>query len=222
MAGRRALFINFHGLGEPRRQLLPGEEAFWLPREILDVWLAQAAQYPQVQITFDDGNVSDFEIALPCLKARGITAQFFVCAGHLDHPGHLAVGQLRELAAAGMGIGNHGMFHRDWRSLDDPTLLQEIVDARDRLENLIGRKISRAACPFGSYDRRVLRALRQAGYERVYTSDGGWAKAKNWIYPRNSVCRSDSGAVVDHLLREKPIGFAASVRWLKRTVKRLR
>jgi hypothetical protein len=29
-----------------------------------------------------------------------------------------------------------------------------------------------AACPFGAYDRRTLRALRHAGFKRVYASDG--------------------------------------------------
>ena len=184
--------------------------------------LADAVAFADMEITFDDGNSSDYEVVLPHLLRLGIRAQFFVSVGRIGQSGYLSKDQLCEIAAAGMGLGNHGMFHRDWRSVDNPTLLQEIVDARDRLENLIGRKVSRAACPFGSYDHRVLGALRQAGYERVYTSDGGWSKAKNWIWPRNSVCHSDSSAVVERLRREKPIGLAASMRWLKRTVKRLR
>ena len=216
------LIINFHGVGEPNRPLLEGESNVWLATEVFFSLLAEAVAFADIEITFDDGNSSDCEVVLPNLLQRGIKAQFFVSVGHIGQSGYVSKEQLREIADAGMGLGNHGMFHRDWRLVDNPTLLQEIVDARDRLESLIARKVSRAACPFGSYDRRVLGALQQAGYERVYTSDGGWAKADNWIWPRNSVCRSDGSAVVDRLRREKPIGLAASMRWLKRTVKRLR
>jgi len=216
------LIINFHGIGQPNRPLLPGESDVWLDTEVFFSLLAEAVGFADIEITFDDGNSSDYEVALPRLLQCGIRAQFFVSVGCIGQPGYVSKNQLCEIAAAGMGLGNHGMFHRDWRSVDDHTLLQEIVEARDRLENLIGQKVSRVACPFGSYDRRVLRALRHASYERVCTSDGGWANAKSWIWPRNSVRRSDSSAVVDRLRREKPIGLAASVRWLKGTTKSLR
>ena len=74
---------------------------------------------------------------------------------------------VEELAAAGMTIGCHGMRHRAWRGLDDRALREELVDAKAMLEGVVDRPVTQAACPFGSYDRRVLRRLRESGYHHV-------------------------------------------------------
>ena len=87
-----------------------------------------------------------------------------------------------------MTIGCHGMRHRAWRGLDDAALREELVDAKaDARGASSARPVTQAACPFGSYDRRVLRALRGAGYRHVYTSDRGTAAPGDWLQARNSV-----------------------------------
>ena len=43
------------------------------------------------------------------------------------------------------------------------------------------RPVTEAACPFGSYDRCVLRSLRRHGYQRAYTSDPGTTRLHDWI-----------------------------------------
>jgi hypothetical protein len=53
----------------------------------------------------------------------------------------------------------------------------------------VGVAVDEAACPFGSYDRKVLRALRSAGYKRVFTSDGGSTSSRAWLASRTSVHR---------------------------------
>jgi peptidoglycan/xylan/chitin deacetylase (PgdA/CDA1 family) len=76
-----------------------------------------------------------------------------------------------------MEIGTHGMYHRDWRKIDEVALNVEIVDARRRIEDICGIAVTKAAIPFGSYDRRVLRRLRSEPFKHLYTSDGGLAEA---------------------------------------------
>ena len=53
------------------------------------------------------------------------------------------------------------MLHRPWRELGDSALHEELVDAKRILEDVVGRPVTEAACPFGSYDRRVLRRAAQ-------------------------------------------------------------
>ena len=48
-------------------------------------------------------------------------------------------------------------------------------------------KIGEASCPFGSYNRRVIGALRAADYRTIYTSDGGSGRPGAFLLPRNSV-----------------------------------
>ncbi len=180
----RSINFTFHGIGPQERFLEPGEGTVWVSTERFRSVLDAVKGRPDVRITFDDGNRSDVEIALPALLERGMTATFFVVAGRLGSDAFLTAEDLRALAAAGMRIGSHGMHHRPWREAD---LQEEVVTAKAVLEDALGQPITEAACPFGSYDRRVLKALKRAGYARVYTSDRGSAAPGEWLQARTSI-----------------------------------
>jgi hypothetical protein len=49
--------------------------------------------------------------------------------------------------------------------------------------------VESASCPFGDYDRRVLKELRRIGYRFIYTSDGGAATEAQWLRARITVRR---------------------------------
>ncbi len=182
------LILTFHGLGEPPSSVGDGEGRVWVPvdwfEEILD-----AVPDHGVKVAFDDGNASDLEHALPALARRGVTARFFPLAGRIGVAGYLSAADILALSAAGMQIGSHGLHHRDWRTLDDRELSEELTVSRETLAAIRGDEVTEAACPFGSYDRRVLRALRAAGYTRAFSSDGGTATAGAWLSARTSVHR---------------------------------
>jgi peptidoglycan/xylan/chitin deacetylase (PgdA/CDA1 family) len=214
--------LTFHGIGEARRPLDPGEDLLWLGVDQFESALDEIVGRSDVQITFDDGNASDFEHALPQLRRRGLTATFFVVAGRLGVPGFLDESGVRALADAGMGIGCHGMRHRSWRRLEEQALWEELVDARRLLEQVVERPVAEAACPFGSYDRRVLRSLRRCGYRRIYTSDRGTARSDDWVQARNSVRTGDGPGLVDHILSLKGSPPEALRRRLRLAVKRWR
>jgi len=183
----RRFNLTFHGLGAPGSTILEMERRYWLAEVAFDRILDRAMLWSDACITFDDGNLSDFTVALPQLLKRQLHGNFFVLAGRLNSPGYLGSHELRQLLAAGMEIGSHGMHHRSWRRLPEGDLRQEIVDAKARLEDLLGIPITQAACPFGEYGRAALRMLADAGFQRVYTSDRGWAKSSAWLQPRNTV-----------------------------------
>ncbi len=193
MAGSKERFINFHGIGVPPPGIDKGELDFWWDEHAflaaLDRVSISAGDYP-VLITFDDGNESDLDIALPALLERNLTASFFVCAGRVETRGYLSASAIRQLLREGMRIGSHGMHHLDWSKLDDARLQIEIVDAKRKLEDICGCEIDEASIPFGRYDRRVLRKLRTEGYSRVYTSGRGVATRDAWLKPRNTLDRS--------------------------------
>ena len=119
MVADRSINLTFHGIGDPGRRLDPGEQAVWVSRAQFLSLLACAEGREDVAITFDDGNASDLEHALPALRERGLRATFFVVAGRLGTPRFLDERGVRALAAAGMEIGCHGMSHPPWRGLDD-------------------------------------------------------------------------------------------------------
>lgn len=186
--------ICFHGIGEPRRTLEPGEGSYWVGSDAFLRILDELMTWPQASITFDDGNVSDVEHGLPALRERGLTATFFVLGGRIGSPWSLGADDLAELVSAGMAVGSHGMDHRPWRGLSPTDLSRELVDAREMIAAAAGAPVTEAACPLGRYDRHVLGELRRAGYERVHTSDRRPARAASWLQPRFSVHTGDTPA----------------------------
>jgi peptidoglycan/xylan/chitin deacetylase (PgdA/CDA1 family) len=192
MMNRTAVNVCFHGIGEPQRALEPDEDGYWVSLDAFQRILDEVSAWPSASLSFDDGNASDIELALPRLEERGLRATFFVLAGRLDGPGSLSTSDVAVLAQRGMGIGTHGMEHRSWRGMDQVEARSELVDARDQIAAAVGMPVTEAALPFGLYDRRALSQLRVAGYEHVLTSDRRHATAAGWIQPRFSVVRGET------------------------------
>lgn len=197
--------LTVHGIGTATRALDPGEHDTWVSVTQFERVMDAVAGRPDVRVTFDDGNASDVEIALPRLLERGLRAEFFVLAGLLGEPGRLDSAGVEELLGAGMRIGSHGWAHRDWRTMDAGQAAEELSAAHTLLQQLTGEPVTRVAIPFGSYDRRVLRRLRRAGVTRVYTSDGGRARPDAWLQPRTSLRHDLDDGWISRLLAEPPL-----------------
>lgn len=216
------MIFNFHGVGPALRSLDQGESDCWLGDDFFEAVLDLLNDHPNTGITVDDGNVSDFTHVLPALIRRGLRARFFICSGRVEAPSFLNRNQIRSMLAEGMTIGSHGVGHRSWRDLTTRELDQNLESSRRVLEETCGIPVDEAACPFGSYDRKVLAALRRAGYRRVYTSDGGASSGNNWIVPRTTVTRRMSLDEIRCLVTKGPgIGQQMLIN-TKRLCKRLR
>ncbi|MEV6302490.1 polysaccharide deacetylase family protein [Actinoplanes sp. NPDC051861] len=195
--------ICFHGIGTPQRELEPGEDRYWISEDLFHAVLDEIRAWPNVRISFDDGNTSDVEIGLPALVERGLTADFFVLSSRLESAGSLDAEAVRLLHRSGMRIGTHGMWHRPWRGMTDTEAHDELVLARDRLSDVAGVPVDQAACPLGRYDRELLTRMRRLGYTRVFTSDRRKARSDAWLQPRYSLRREDT---VDSLRAEALVG----------------
>ena len=221
MAGS-VVILTVHGIGPTARSLDIDEDRTWVTVKQFEHVLDAAVGRPDVLITFDDGNISDVEIALPRLLERGLSAEFFVLAGLLGEPGRLDAADVRELHGAGMRVGSHGWAHRDWRRIDPSLHKQEFRDSCRVLAELTGRSVSRVAIPFGSYDRHVLRHLRRAAITRAFTSDGGRARPNSWLQPRTSL-RTDIGPDwVQNIVDSRPSLVQRNRRIAARAFKRVR
>jgi len=209
--------LCFHGIGTPERELEVGEEEFWLELDQFEEMLTVIRRHPFINVTIDDGNASDLTHALPALLEHDLTATFFIVAERIDAPGALSTEGIRTLVRSGMRIGTHGLAHRPWRSLRGHRLEAEMRAARIIAE-VARSPVREAACPFGSYDRRVLRALRRHGFTRVYTVDRGRAHRGAWLQPRYTVRRDDTAADLERLaypLRTSRIGMRTLIKRLR-------
>lgn len=206
--------VVFHGLGRPTRKLEPGESRYWLDEGQFARCLDAVAALPDpasVWLTFDDGNASDHDLALPMLRDRGLAADFFLLTGRIGQAGSLSSAQVCALHAAGMGIGSHGVDHLNWRQTAAGDLRHELEASRATLEQICDAPVTRASVPFGRYDGRVVRALRAAGYVAAGTNDGGRMRPEAYLLPRTNV-RADM----------TPEDFSALIRGEERLTRRVR
>lgn len=213
--------ICFHGVGTCRAEREAGESRYWISTDEFLRTLDALAGVPDVELSFDDGNRSDISVALPALRERGLRATFFALAGRLDDPSSLSPDDLREVRAAGMGIGTHGWQHVPWRGLSDADAVREFDDARVALAEASAGGIVDAALPLGRYDRAALRALRARGYRSVYTSDRFAYSERSWLRARYSVTNADTASSVRQYATGRA-GFSGLRNALASTVKRLR
>jgi peptidoglycan/xylan/chitin deacetylase (PgdA/CDA1 family) len=224
-SGRSGEILNlcFHGIGSPGRPLEPDEGQYWLEVAQFEEFLEVVAGHPSVRITFDDGNASDAALALPALGRRNLKATFFVLSGRLDQKGSLSAAEVRGLVQSGMTVGSHGMRHVSWRSISDQELHEELTVATDAIADAAGQPVRQVACPFGSYDRRVLKAIRRHGFSRVYTVDGGPARNDAWLQSRHTVRADDTAADIERRARQpRRSSLPAAVRTAKSFAKRWR
>ncbi|MFE0028193.1 polysaccharide deacetylase family protein [Amycolatopsis sp. NPDC059021] len=216
-----AVNLAVHGIGRPARALDPGEDERWVTEEQFEQLLDAVAGRPDVHLSFDDGNSSDVEIALPRLVERGLRAEFFPLAGKLGERGYVDSDGVRELVRAGMTIGSHGWEHHDWRRLDDRRAQRELEKAPRVLGELSGTPVRRFSLPYGAYDRRVLGRLRAAGAIRVYTSDGFPARADSWLQSRTEVRHDLDQRWLDDVLAGAGTVYRRAGRWAARWVRRV-
>jgi peptidoglycan/xylan/chitin deacetylase (PgdA/CDA1 family) len=130
------------------------------------------SQSQHAQITFDDGEQSQYRNALPLLAEYGIKATYFVTPGLIGTTAKfLGWDELRALHAAGHSIQSHGWSHKFLTFCSEAELVHELRASKQSLEDKIGSAVEEISVPGGRWDRRVIEMCAAAGYRRVYVSD---------------------------------------------------
>lgn len=163
--------LTFHSIGPLERQAGKDEMRYNVSAEQFAKWMAAISRsQPQCLVTFDDGNKSDIEIALPILKKHNVTAKFFPTISQIGQQDYMTWDDIRSLVAAGMQVGSHGLDHVAWTECSPDQLLNELQQSRETLQQQLDTPINCAAAPFGAISPLVYHAARRAGYTKLYTS----------------------------------------------------
>ena len=193
-----ALILTFHGIGAAGASAPADERPYWLTSERFRAVVATTACDPRLGFSFDDGFVSDYDIAMPVLTEHGRVADSFVLAGRIGRPGSLDPPAIRALSASGWRIGSHGFDHVDLTMLGPTGLRRETLEAKCVIEDALGEAVTLFSAPFGRINRRVVEAVLEAGFNELHTSAGGRA-GRGPLLARNTV-RADRS--VEDLLPE--------------------
>jgi peptidoglycan/xylan/chitin deacetylase (PgdA/CDA1 family) len=148
----------------------------------------------QVAITFDDGFRDNLTVALPLLEKFGLPMTLFVAVGFLDQEEYLSEGELGEIAKHPLiTIGAHGFWHRHFNRLPADEARFEMIESRQRLEEVIRKRVDLMAWPYGECDAELERMCAECGYRAAWSV---W-KGTNSAYSRWRVPLGRR----DHLLR---------------------
>lgn len=125
-------------------------------------------------ITFDDGYTSIHSAAWPVLKKYNWPFTVFVNSQHHDEKNsqYMSWEQLREMAKAGVTIGNHSVSHGHMIRLQEgekpavwrKRMEREIEDAQKRIDEEVGRQPKIFAYPFGEHNRDLEQLTADLGY----------------------------------------------------------
>ena len=166
------------------------------------------------QVTFDDGERSEKEIAGAVLAEFGMKATYFITPG-LIGTAHKFLGwdELRELQLAGHSVQSHGWSHKFLTTCIESELNDELRMSKHAIEDRLGAGVEEISIPGGRWNTRVLRACADAGYRNVYVSEP-WMAAEMFgikVLGRFMVRRNTSLLQLERIVR----GDRATLRKMK-------
>jgi peptidoglycan/xylan/chitin deacetylase (PgdA/CDA1 family) len=196
--------LKLHGLGVPPTGSVADERCFWTGEDRFAQIIDLAARVPgRVHLTFDDGNDSDANIALPALQKAGLKASFFFSTDFIGTPGYADEEDIRRLHAAGMEIGSHGCRHVSWLDMSGDEITEDVIRSFARLGTILGESVNVVAAPYGDCNLRVVRILRMLGVKRVYTSFPGPSFDGDWLARRQCITADTPMDTVERWLTKK-------------------
>lgn len=135
-----------------------------------------------IVITFDDGYLSNYEIAFPILQKYNVPASIFIVTstvGHTPEMGtvsypHFTWEQAKEMQDSGLvEINSHTHSHKNIATLTTAELQKEIRFSKYLIEKNLEKYCYTFAYPYGGYRSDTEQLIKYAGYKmhiKVYDS----------------------------------------------------
>lgn len=155
-----------------------------------------------VTISFDDGFISDFDVALPVLLNKELKGTFFITVDNIGKKDYCNISQLREMVKSGMEIGSHGLTHQYLTQLSPLEIKNEIGESKDRLEQHLGIPIISFAAVGGHYKNWMYKHAWQVGYKAFATMSPGKSmiSENQAIFKRNHIQKHHNLRYVQSIL----------------------
>ncbi|HZZ98448.1 MAG TPA: polysaccharide deacetylase family protein [Candidatus Saccharimonadia bacterium] len=174
-----------------------------------------------VVITFDDG-YADIVQVVPLLKKHAVQPTVFLLGdpakanrAEMDTAkGLLTTAQILLLKKAGWKFGSHSMTHPDFGKLSEKNLQKEVVDSRSKLARELGSEMQYFAYPKGRYSKKILVAVKKAGYALGMSMDDVLIdqNANRLLIPRIGVDATHSFVEFKAIMTDAAITWRKSVK----------
>ena len=144
-----------------------------------------------VVLTFDDGYLDFYTVAVPILEAHHFKAVAYIVPGFLNRREYMSPDQVKGLDRTGeVEIASHTMTHADV-AIETPTeLAYQLAGSKSALETLLGHPVLDFCYPSGGFSDSAIAALEGYGYQSATTELPGtrhsWSDRLTWTRERVS------------------------------------
>ncbi len=187
---------------------------------------------PDIIITFDDGHISNHDLAFPILKQFGFTAYCFITSDFIGkRRGFCESAHISTMAARGIIIGAHGQTHQFFDDLSVAAAEAELRACSTTLKGITGSEVHCISFPGGRYNNDTLKLCDQTGLKLMFGSKFGAAtgaapnsiSGESGVINRIAVRRNTSLAEFKRIIsQDKKYYFTQTAKhWCKQTLKRV-
>ena len=172
-----------------------------LDRMVEDLRAGRELPNKAVALTFDDGYISIYDTAFPMLQEFGMPFTLFLSTDptNQNQPNYVTWSQVEEMAAAGVIIANHMVYHpymldrepgeseSDWIERNR----EELLEAERSIAEHTGQNHRYLAYPYGEYDPAIKRMLDEEGFTGFAQNSGALGPESDFLalprYPLASI-----------------------------------
>lgn len=131
------------------------------------------ARGKEIVLTFDDGNTSVAEKAMPILNSFHYPVTLFLISENLK-TGNYGSMKTADVLTLGknplVSLGAHSRSHPFLSQIQDDQVISEIQGSKSDLELMLSRPIRYFAYPYGDFDERSMAAAQNSGYSMAFTT----------------------------------------------------
>lgn len=121
-----------------------------------------------ILITFDDTREEQYRIGASEMKKHGFKGVFFIMTVSINKPGYMTKEQIKNLSDDGHAIGGHTWDHHMVTKYDGSDWQLQLVRPKEKLEAIVGKKITDFAYPFGLWNTAAISKIKESGYNMAY------------------------------------------------------
>lgn len=135
---------------------------------------ARESEGREVVITFDDGDFTFAEKAVPILEKYKFPVTMFLVSGLIEkgENGSMNLETIKKLQKdhGWINFQSHTQTHAHLLEISDEQLKNEMEKSRLQLMELLGTPVRDLSYPYGEFDKRVMEAAEKAGYRMAFTT----------------------------------------------------
>ena len=129
-------------------------------------------------VSFDDGFEDNFLNAFPILQKYGFKATIYLIPNqkinHWEEKNTSVLSNLLKeeqiLVMQDSGLiefGSHTLSHVNLSTINDETLCIELRKSKEEVEKITKKELESFAYPYGKFDERIVKAVKEAGYKNA-------------------------------------------------------